>query len=131
VEGVRGVALELTEGMRRGAKQDWLDELVARLRPIFEEHGVLRAILFGSLARGEASRRSDLDLILVQDTDKRFLDRYDDLLGEIAQVVSGRDVDLLIYTPQELARLTDRPFLKRALSEGRVIYESEQESLSC
>ena len=37
----------------------------------------------------------------------------------------------LIYTPQELARLTDRPFLKRALSEGRVIYESEQESISC
>lgn len=100
MEGVRGVALELTEGTRSGAKQDWLDELVSRLRPIFEEHGVLRAILFGSLARGEASRRSDLDLILVQDTDKRFLDRYDDLLGEIAQVVSGRDVDLLIHPPK-------------------------------
>lgn len=41
-------------------------------------------MVFGSLARVEASRRSDLDLIVVVDTDARFLDRYDALLAPIA-----------------------------------------------
>ena len=107
-------------------EQDQLDRLSARLRPILAKHGVLRAIVFGSWARGEASRRSDLDLIVVQETDKRFLDRYDPLLREIAQAVPGRDVDLLIYTPQELVQVADRPFIARALREGRTIYELHQ-----
>jgi predicted nucleotidyltransferase len=109
---------------------DDLAQLASQLQPIFEKHRILRAIVFGSLARGEASRHSDLDLIVVQATDKRFLDRYDDLLREIAQAVPGRDVDLLIYTPQELDQMVDRPFIARALREGKVIYESEQEPLS-
>jgi len=70
-----------------------LETLASRLRATFEKHRVLRAIVFGSPARGDASRRSDLDLIVVQDTDKRFLDRYDDLLREVAERVPGRDVD--------------------------------------
>jgi predicted nucleotidyltransferase len=107
---------------------DDLAKLASQLQPVFEKHRILRAIVFGSLARGEASRHSDLDLIVVQETDKRFLDRYDDLLREIAQVVTGRDVDLLIYTPQELDQMTDRPFIARALREGKVIYESEQKA---
>lgn len=108
-------------------KSDELKDLAGCLRPIFERHGVRRAIAFGSLARGEASRHSDLDLIVVQETDKRFLDRYDGLLREIGQAVPGRAVDLLVYTPQELAQMMDRPFIATALREGRVLYESQQE----
>lgn len=107
--------------------QDSLRELAERLQPIFEKHHVRRAIVFGSWARGEVSRHSDVDLILVQETQKRFLDRYDALLSPIAQAIPGRDVDVLIYTPQELARLADRPFIARALREGKTIYESVEE----
>ena len=103
-----------------------LEELALHLNAIFEKHHVLRAIVFGSFGRGEASRRSDLDLIVIQDTQKRFLDRYDELLQEIVQAVPGRDVDLLIYTPQELAQIAHRPLIATALREGKVIYESEQ-----
>jgi predicted nucleotidyltransferase len=106
-----------------------LGVLASRLQPTFEKHRVLRAIVFGSFGREEETRRSDLDLILVQDTPKRFLDRYDDLLREVAQAVPGRDVDLLIYTPQELAQMADRSLIATALREGKVIYESEQESV--
>lgn len=109
-------------------EQETWQRIGARLRPIFEKWGVGRAILFGSLARGEASRHSDLDLILILDTEKRFLDRYDDLLPEIAQTLSERDVDLLIYTPEELARLSHRPFIRAALREGKIIYEPGRES---
>ncbi len=104
-----------------------VQELAERLRPTLEKTQVRRAILFGSLARGEQSRRSDVDLLIVQETDE-FLERYDPLLREITQVVAGRDVDLLIYTPQELEETSDRPLIARALKEGKVLYESEQES---
>ena len=107
-----------------------LHRLAAQLRPIFEKHHIVHAMVFGSLARGEASRRSDIDLLLVQETDKRFLERYDGLLREITQTVSGRDVDLLIYTPQELEQLAHRPMIATALREGKTLYESEQEPAS-
>lgn len=99
-------------------------ELRRALRPIMERYRVRRAILFGSLARGDASRRSDVDLILVQETEKRFFDRYDGLLREIAEAVGGREVDLLVYTPEELAAIAHRPFVAQALREGEVLYES-------
>src|SRR5574341_1898300 len=107
-----------------------LETLASKLQTIFEKHHILRAIVFGSFGRGEVSRHSDVDLIVVQDTPKRFLDRYDELLREIVQAVPGRDVDLLIYTPQELAQMADRPFIRTALREGKVIYESAQEPVS-
>jgi len=106
-----------------------LRRLANALRPIFRRHRVVRAILFGSLARGEGTRRSDVDLIIIQNTRKRFLDRYDGLLQEISERVPGRDVDLLIYTPQEIAGLAHRPLIASALKEGKTIYESQQESL--
>lgn len=102
-----------------------LDEVSRRLRPVFQRNGVVRAVIFGSAARGELSRRSDVDILVVQRTDKRFLDRYDPLLREIAQAIPGRDVDLLIYTPEELEALSVRPFIARALREGKVLYERE------
>lgn len=115
------------ERQRRTEPQAQLEQLATQLRPIFEKHHVLRAIVFGSLARGEASRRSDVDLLVVQHTDKRFLERYDGLLRDLTQAVVGRDVDLLIYTPQELAQLAHRPLIVAALREGKAIYELQQE----
>ncbi len=104
--------------------------MATRLRPTFEKHRVLRAIVFGSLARGEGSRRSDVDLIIVQNTEKPFLDRYEDISYEITRAVPGRDVDLLIYTPEELVQLSHRRWIANVLKEGKTIYESECEPTS-
>ena len=108
----------------------WWDWLAARLRPVMERRKIKRAVVFGSLARGNASRRSDLDLLLVQETDLHWLDRYDPILAEIYRAVPGVDIDLLIYTPEELAWMSDRPLIATALGEGKVIYESGQDSTS-
>jgi len=83
-----------------------LKDIARRLRPIFEQLLVQRAIVFGSLARGEATRRSDLDLIVVMDTDKRFLDRYDDLLLPVARNSRTRCGFVDLHTPGAGA---DRP----------------------
>ena len=105
-----------------------LDQIVARLQPMFERGGVRRAILFGACARGEPSRRSDIDLLVVQRTDKRWLDRYDAILREVVEAVRGRDVEMLIYTPDELQGMSDTHFVATVLREGKTIYESDEES---
>ena len=102
-----------------------VDILKKKLQPIFKEKKVKKAILFGSLAREEASRHSDIDLILIQNTNLRFLDRYDGVLSALSQALPEWDVDLLIYTPSELAEISGRRFIKQALREGKVLYESE------
>lgn len=104
-----------------------LDELQIKLKPIFEKYGVERAFVFGSVARGEATRRSDIDLIAIQETDKRFLDRYEGILAEIHTTLR-RSVDLLIYTPQEFEAMPRTAFVRRMLRDSKVIYERERES---
>ncbi len=122
-------AWNVETSVKRETLSPELSRIAERLRPIFQAHRVRRAIVFGSLARGETSRRSDLDLIVVMDTDARFLDRYDLLLAPIVRAVPERVVDLLIYTPEELERLVSRRFIAIALREGKTIYECEQESV--
>jgi predicted nucleotidyltransferase len=99
------------------------------LTPLFKQYKIQKAILFGSLARGEATRRSDVDLILIQKTKKRFWDRYDGLLLDLGQAISKRAVDVLIYTPTELDQIKERTFIRQALEEGIILYESDEEHL--
>jgi hypothetical protein len=35
------------------------------------------------------------------------------------------DVDLFVYTPKELERMGDRPFIRRVLERGEVLYKGE------
>ena len=128
MKGYNGFIMKLADHRVTRARPDLLDEIDVQLHPIFRKYDVLQAVAFGSLATGDASRRSDLDLIIIQNTSKRFLDRYTGILQELSSAVTDRDVDLLIYTPQELTQLAERPFLQQALREGTIIYESQQES---
>src|SRR3990172_2069278 len=77
-----------------------------RLRDAFRQKlqgRVRQAYFFGGFAAGRLHPRSDVDLILVQDTDKPFLQRGEDFL-DLYDIVPA--IDLLIYTPEEFARLT-------------------------
>ncbi len=88
--------------------------------------GVQKAILFGSLARGDVTPFSDLDLIIVQETDARFLDRLEPFYAGLDLRV---DADILVYTPEELAEMQIwNRFIQQALREGKVIYEAGGES---
>lgn len=99
-----------------------VETLRSILQPLFAKAAVKRAVLFGSAARGSQTRRSDLDIMIVKETEKRFFDRYDEF-DEIFDLFPGRAIDLLIYTPQELEHIAHRSFIKRILREGKVLYE--------
>jgi len=57
------------------------------VRPIFRQYRIEKAILFGSFARGENSRRSDVDLILIKETPQRFFERYDGILADLNKAI--------------------------------------------
>jgi predicted nucleotidyltransferase len=100
-----------------------IEDLKKRLYTSFKKHRIIKAVVFGSYARNTENRKSDLDLILVQRTEKRFFDRYDDI-GDIYENLRGVQTDILIYTPEELKRISSRPFIRKALEEGITIYGS-------
>ena len=105
-----------------------LDEIRLILHPALADSLALRAIVFGSYARGDADRYSDLDLIIVAQTDKKFMRRGEDF--EDVQAAWGRAMDMLVYTPEELEQLLreERGFIIKALEEGVTIYEKPETS---
>lgn len=93
------------------------------LQPFFKTKAhIKKVVLFGSSVRDSEAKRSDIDLMVIMDTDKRFFKRYADL-EDIYRLFPGKSIDLLIYTPEELNRITHRRFIKKIVEEGQTIYE--------
>ena len=97
-----------------------LDEIIRRIVAVAQPEKI---ILFGSAARGEMGRHSDVDLLIVKDgPDRRRTATtiYCHLHGVDAAV------DLIVVTPADVDRYQDSHALiiKPALREGRVVYES-------
>ena len=99
-----------------------IDKLRSTLTPLFEKQRVLKAVVFGSFARKTQSRKSDLDLMIIVQTNQRFFERYESF-DEIFELIPGPAIDMLIYTPEEFKNIAHRAFIKRILSEGSTIYE--------
>jgi predicted nucleotidyltransferase len=97
----------------------------AQCAPVFRKYNVRKAILFGSAGRGEMTAHSDIDLILIIDTKKRFLDRYEGILYELNNAINGTCIEPLIYTAEELDSMKERPFIAKALKEGIALYEQK------
>ncbi|MBI4797865.1 MAG: nucleotidyltransferase family protein [Desulfarculus sp.] len=74
-----------------------LRDLAQRLLPVLRRYGVVRAGIFGSVARGEARPDSDLDL-LVEYRPAPRMSLYDlvDLYEELCQA-AGRKVEMIEY----------------------------------
>ncbi len=87
-----------------------------------EELDTEKVILFGSFARAEGMHEwTDLDLIVVAETDLPFHQRIKQLLERVRPKVG---VDVFVYTPAEWERMkSERHFIKEVLRKGRVVYE--------
>jgi len=98
-----------------------LREEAERLTAAAADLGVRHVILFGSLASREPGLLSDLDLLIVWDTPLDYLSRTVELYRKLDP---HGPVDLLVYTPDELRRMSDRPFIRAILEQGEVLYEA-------
>lgn len=79
-------------------------ELQTILAPIFQQNGVKKAILFGSYAKGLATSKSDIDILV--DSGLRGL-AFFGLLEDVATAVEA-PVDLLDITQIEKNSRIDR-----------------------
>lgn len=93
------------------------EQIVATFMPFGPE----KIILFGSMAREDQDQSSDVDVIVVYHTDKRFMARLKELY---LSWNIPKAVDILAYTPSEFNRMVkESSFVHEAVRTGEVIYE--------
>ncbi len=79
-----------------------------------------KIILFGSYAYGQPTENSDIDLLVVADTDKSFHDRISSVRSLLPK---DRPIDLIILTPSEYQQTkSSNPLISEIESKGRVVY---------
>ncbi len=100
--------------------EETLAEIIERLRQMPE---VQKVILFGSYAAGRRDLLTDLDLIVVMDTDQDILLRT---VGLVQKLQARVDLDLIVYTPDEFEQMRGSGFLRHALETGQVVHEKKR-----
>lgn len=100
--------------------EELLGEVVRRIVAVGSPHKI---VLFGSRAKGTARTDSDLDLLIVEDSD---LPRYV-RSARYRRVLCGLfpAKDIVVWTPQEVREWQGVPnaFISSVLAEGKVLYE--------
>ena len=92
-----------------------IEQIKEQINPVFRKHGVKKAVLFGSFAKGNATEKSDVDLLV--DSGLKGL-KFVYLLDDVQRSI-GREVDMLDITHIERGTLIDMEIDK----SGVVIYE--------
>lgn len=84
-----------------------------------------RIILFGSRARGDHRPDSDVDLLVVQESDEPRYARSGKLYTALARLPREVDVDIVVFTPREIWEWSGvrQAFETTAVREGVVLYE--------
>ena len=108
-----------------------VDEYLRQILAALHDEPVKKIILFGSATSGEIGIDSDLDLLVVVDTDylpSTYQQRMEcrlQILRKVRAVGNRIPLDLLIYTRPEYEMLTQdmSSFMKNVHDCGRVIYE--------
>ena len=102
---------------RREMIQNIVQKIVAGYSP-------QKIILFGSYAYGEPDEDSDVDLLIIKDTDKRPIERWMEVKRLLRDRSRRVSVSPLVYTRQELEhRLAVKDFfIQEALEKGEVLY---------
>lgn len=87
-----------------------------------KEIDAYQVILFGSYARGQANENSDVDLMIVAESELPRFKRSRELYKLFRPYPFG--MALVVYTPEEIERGKKSPisFVSRVLREGKTVY---------
>lgn len=97
-----------------------LQKELSRTKAELIKIGAIKIILFGSAARGDLGLMSDIDLLVIVNSDKNFIERT----AEIYKLIQPSEVDILIYTPDEFEKMKkDNLFIQHILKKGKILFE--------
>ena len=103
-----------------------LQEVVSVLKSY--SHLFIDAYVFGSVANGSQDEYSDVDIVIIRETDLPFFDRIREIMELRRSFMSA---DLLIYTPAEIQTMRNEPgryFIKNAVKDGYHVEGKQQRS---
>lgn len=104
-------------------------ELERFVKILVEEEKPELILIFGSMVTGEIHEWSDIDLVVVQETELPFMKRLHHLRGLLQPRVG---TDILSYTPSEFGQMArERLFFKHEIvGKGVVLYERGDQTLA-
>lgn len=84
-----------------------------------------KIILFGSYATGKQKKESDLDILIIMNSNLPRYKRSVPVYKALAGVLIPKDI--IVYTPEEVEDWKDVPqaFITTAVLKGRVLYEKK------
>jgi predicted nucleotidyltransferase len=97
--------------------QDMLEKLITSYAPE-------KIILFGSHAYGTPRQDSDIDLLIIKETNERFIDRWVTVRRILSDPKRVVPLETLVVTPYEVERrlAVGDQFLGEIIEKGVVLY---------
>jgi len=91
-------------------------------KQIVKKYKPEKIILYGSFAYGKPTEDSDVDLLVIKKTNKRKVERIQELLMKIK---SNLPLEPLVYSPKEYEERLDLGdfFFQDIFKKGKVLYE--------
>lgn len=106
---------------RHEPSREALHEIIQRIVAAYAPEKI---ILFGSYAYGDPHTDSDIDLLIIKETDKRPLDRWMEVKRLLRDRSGSISISPLVYTRREIERrLAIKDFfIKEIFEKGEVLY---------
>lgn len=99
-------------------QQQLKKELKRVLNILKKDNSIQKIILFGSLANGKIKQNSDIDLLIVKNTKKSFLNRIDEIVSKIHPRIA---MDIFVLNGKEVKK--KNPYIKEIFNYGVVVHE--------
>lgn len=102
---------------------DFEKEIERIVNNIVTKYDPIKIILFGSCAQGTQHEFSDIDMVVIKDTDDNYYDR----LKEVVKIADIDDIeaDIMVYNPVEIQLLLKKGsnfFTHEVFEKGIVLY---------
>ena len=99
-------------------------EIDALVRRIVERIQPQKVIIFGSYAKGTATMRSDLDILVIKETELPMPNRADNLRPMLSRILIP--VDVHFYTPEEVEEFGKEQFsfINSVLKSGITVFKT-------